>query len=68
VGGLSAGWLSDVVFKGNRVPVNVLFMIGNTLCLAALSYFSDGRADYVRDTNIHRSLLIININWNSLVH
>lgn len=35
-GSLTAGWLSDTVFKGKRGPVNVLFSFGIIFTLAAL--------------------------------
>ncbi|NGX50875.1 MAG: Membrane sensor protein UhpC [Chlamydiae bacterium] len=41
-GSLSAGWLSDTVFKGKRGPVNVLFSIGIILTLLALWFVSSG--------------------------
>lgn len=37
VGALVAGWLSDKVFKGNRGPINVLYMV--VLALAVLGFW-----------------------------
>lgn len=42
-GSLSAGWLSDTMFKGRRGPINVLFSLGiifTLLMLWSLSFFN----------------------------
>lgn len=33
LGGISAGWISDRLFKGRRGPVSCFYMLGVTLCL-----------------------------------
>ncbi len=38
VGSLVAGWFSDIVFKGRRGPVNLLFCLGVILALVAFWY------------------------------
>ena len=37
-GSLSSGWISDVLFKGKRGPVNVLYSLGVILAAVALWY------------------------------
>ncbi|MGL5511701.1 MAG: MFS transporter family glucose-6-phosphate receptor UhpC [Sporomusa sp.] len=48
IGTIAAGWGSDKLFKGNRIPMNIIFMVGITLSLLVLwllpltSYWSLG--------------------------
>ena len=48
IGTIAAGWGSDKLFKGNRVPMNIIFMLGIMCSVAALwllpltSYFALG--------------------------
>lgn len=37
-GGLAAGWLSDILFKARRGPVNALFMLGVLPCVMGMAY------------------------------
>ncbi|WP_299492410.1 MFS transporter [uncultured Shewanella sp.] len=39
IGSLVAGWGSDILFKGNRGPMNWLFSIGILIAVAALWFF-----------------------------
>lgn len=39
MGNLAAGWLSDTVFNGKRIPVNALFCLGSS-CVALAMAFS----------------------------
>ena len=36
IGTIVAGWGSDVLFRGNRVPMNIIFMLGIMFSVAAL--------------------------------
>ena len=36
IGTLVAGWGSDKLFKGNRIPMNIIFMIGITISIGSL--------------------------------
>ncbi|WP_027188452.1 MFS transporter family glucose-6-phosphate receptor UhpC [Desulfovibrio cuneatus] len=36
IGTIVAGWGSDVLFRGNRVPMNIIFMLGIMLSVGAL--------------------------------
>lgn len=36
LGTIAAGWGSDLLFKGNRIPMNILFMVGITVCIVFL--------------------------------
>ncbi len=49
-GSLTAGWMSDLVFKGNRNPINILFTLAILLLLFAfkgLAHFSSPILDSV---------------------
>ncbi|WP_299007516.1 MFS transporter [uncultured Shewanella sp.] len=39
IGSLAAGWGSDLLFKGNRGPMNWLFSVGILIAVAALWFF-----------------------------
>lgn len=39
MGTIVAGWGSDVLFKGNRTPMNIIFMIGIGIAAAILWFF-----------------------------
>ncbi len=43
-GGLAAGWLSDLAFKGHRTGVNILFFTGLIPSLYAFSFFTSSGA------------------------
>lgn len=36
IGTIAAGWGSDKIFKGNRIPMNIIFMLGIMLSVGAL--------------------------------
>ncbi|CVK19257.1 MFS transporter family glucose-6-phosphate receptor UhpC [Sporomusa sphaeroides] len=36
IGTIAAGWGSDKLFKGNRIPMNIIFMLGIMVSVAAL--------------------------------
>lgn len=36
IGTIVAGWGSDLLFRGNRIPMNIIFMIGITACILIL--------------------------------
>lgn len=42
IGTISAGYLSDTVFKGKRAPINVIYMAGIAICLFLLTLNGTG--------------------------
>ncbi len=41
-GSLAAGWSSDILFRGRRTPVNVLFLMGTLLSILAFQFLGVG--------------------------
>lgn len=48
-GGLAAGWSSDKLFQGKRIPINVLFILGTLLSILGLWFYQGNRwiLDYI---------------------
>lgn len=47
VGTICAGLISDKIFKGKRAPVNLIYLIGVTICLILLKYNTISNLDFV---------------------
>lgn len=47
VGTILAGVISDKVFKGQRAPVNLIYLIGVAICLILLKYNTISNLDFV---------------------
>lgn len=62
IGTISAGYISDKIFKGRRAPVNIIFLIGIILSILALKYNSTS-------TNFVDSLFlsVTNINLKDVI-
>lgn len=69
-GTISAGLISDKVFKGARAPINVIFLVGVILCMTGL-YFN-GTGTNAIDTAFlaltgHQMISVLKINGTSLI-
>jgi len=47
VGTIMAGFISDKVFRGQRAPVNLIYLIGVAVCLVLLQFNTISNLDFV---------------------
>ena len=47
VGTIMAGFISDKVFKGQRAPVNLIYLVGVAICLILLQFNTISNMDFV---------------------